>query len=161
MSDMEETEGTEGTESPGAPHRVIGTPPPSPRLLGSSAVPQEQETALDLVSDEEEFLNEHIEGLPPDDPRSVVHGKRAERVVAACFIIAFIAGCGFVAAYVGLGIHTVDKTLRSMRALGISLSVTLLALGLGALIWVQQLMLIVEVAQQPHDLLCHELDRQS
>ncbi len=35
MSDMEETEGTEG---PVAPHRVIGTPPPSPRLLGSTAV---------------------------------------------------------------------------------------------------------------------------
>src|SRR5437762_2298883 len=35
MSDMEETEGTEG---PVAPHRVIGTPPPSPRLLGSAAL---------------------------------------------------------------------------------------------------------------------------
>ena len=97
MSDMEETEGTEGTENPVAPHRVIGTPPPSPRLLGSSPVPQEHETALDLVSDEEEFLDEHIEGLPPDDPRSVVHGKRAERVVVACFTLAFIAGCGFIA----------------------------------------------------------------
>ena len=32
MSDMEETEGTESTENPVAPHRVIGTPPPSPRL---------------------------------------------------------------------------------------------------------------------------------
>ena len=54
MSDMEETE---GTESPVAPHRVIGTPPPSPRLLGSSPVAQDQETALDQVSEEEEFLN--------------------------------------------------------------------------------------------------------
>ena len=35
MSDMEETEGAEG---PVAPHRVIGTPPPTPRLLGSTAV---------------------------------------------------------------------------------------------------------------------------
>jgi len=31
MSDMEETEGSEG---PVAPRRVIGTPPPTPRLLG-------------------------------------------------------------------------------------------------------------------------------
>ena len=83
MSDMEETEGTEGTESPGAPHRVIGTPPPSPRLLGSAAVAQEP-GAVALVSDEKEFA-EHIDGLPPDDPRVIVHGRRAERVVAACF----------------------------------------------------------------------------
>jgi len=49
MSDMEETEGHVG---PAAPHRVIGTPPPSPRLLGSAPVAQEgSETALALVSD--------------------------------------------------------------------------------------------------------------
>jgi hypothetical protein len=99
MSDMEETEGTEGTESPGAPHRVIGTPPPSPRLLQSAAVAQEP-GAVALVSDEKEFA-EHIDGLPPDDPKVIVHGRRAERVVVACFLLTFIAGCGFVAAYVG------------------------------------------------------------
>ena len=37
MSDMEETEG-HASGVPAAPHRVIGTPPPSPRLLGSTAV---------------------------------------------------------------------------------------------------------------------------
>ena len=116
MSDMEETEGTERSGFPGAPHRVIGTPPPSPGLLGSAAVAQEP-GAVALVSDEKEFQG-HIDGLPPDDPKMIVHGRRAERVVAACFIIAFIAGCGFVAAYVGLGVHTVDKTLRSNLALG-------------------------------------------
>jgi quinol---cytochrome c reductase iron-sulfur subunit len=159
MSDMEETEGTEGTESPGAPHRVIGTPPPSPRLLRSASVAEEPGTVA-LVSDSEEFA-EHLDGLPPDDPQVVVHGRRAERVVAACFIIAFIAGCGFVAAYVGLGVHTVDKTLRSNLALGLSLSVTLLALGLGALIWVRHLMPNVEVTQQRHDLRSDEKERRA
>src|SRR5512140_1842707 len=106
MSDMDETEGTEGSGAPVAPHRAIGTPPPSPRLLGSTAAPQEHEVAL--VSDEKEF-EEHLEGLPPDDPRVIVHGKRAEQVVVACFTLAFLAGCGFIAAYVGLGVHTVDK----------------------------------------------------
>src|SRR6201989_3002576 len=156
MSDMEETE---GTESPGAPHRVIGTPPPSPRLLGSAAVAQEP-GAVALVSDSEEFA-EHVDGLPPDDPKVIVHGRRAERVVAACFILAFIAGCGFVAAYVGLGVHTVDKTLRSNLALGLSLSVTLLALGLGTLIWVRHLMPNVEVTQERHDLRSDEKGRQA
>jgi ubiquinol-cytochrome c reductase iron-sulfur subunit len=161
MSDMEETEGAEGAGVPAAPHRVIGTPPPSPRLLGSAPVAQEgSETALALVSDEEEF-QEHIDGLPPDDPRVIVHGKRAEQVVVACFILTFIAGCGFVAAYVGLGVHTVDKTLRSNLALGLSMSVMFLALGLGALIWVRHLMPNVEVTQQRHDLRSDEKERQA
>jgi len=64
-----------------------------------------------LISDSEEFQG-HIDGLPPDDPKVIVHGRRAERVVAACFILAFIAGCGFVAAYVGLG------SIRSTRPCG-------------------------------------------
>ena len=163
MSDMEETAATEGTESPVAPHRVIGTPPPSPRLLGSAAVPQEQ-GAVALAADAEEaeeFQQEHVAGLPPDDPRVIVHGRRAEKVVAACFTLAFIAGCGFIAAYVGLGVHTVDKTLRSNLALGFSLSVTLLALGLGALIWVRHLMPDVEVIQARHDLRSDEKERQA
>ena len=155
MSDMDETEGTEG---PVAPHRVIGTPPPSPRLLGSAAVPQEH--AVALVSDQEEFA-EHLEGLPPDNPLVIARGRRAERVVAACFTLTFLAGCGFVAAYVGLGVHTVDKTLRSNLALGISLSVTLLALGLGALIWVRYLMPDVETVQERHDLRSDEKERQA
>jgi len=161
MSDMEETEGAEGAGVPAAPHRVIGTPPPSPRLLGSAPVAQEgTEAALALVSDEEEF-QEHIDGLPPDDPQVIVHGKRAERVVVACFLLTFIAGCGFVAAYVGLGVHTVDKTLRSNLALGLSMSVMFLALGLGALIWVRHLMPNVEVTQQRHDLRSDEKQRQA
>jgi ubiquinol-cytochrome c reductase iron-sulfur subunit len=156
MSDMDETERAEG---PVAPHRVIGTPPPSPHLLGSAPAPREHEgAALALASDAEEF-QEHIEGLPPDDPKAVVHGKRAERVVVACFILAFIAGCGFIAAYVGLGVHTIDKTLRSNLALGFSMSVMFLALGLGALIWVRHLMPNVEVTQARHDLRSDEKQR--
>ena len=159
MSDMDETEGTEASGFPVAPHRVIGTPPPSPHLLGSAPVAQEDETALALVSDEKEF-QEHIEGLPPDDPQVIVHGRRAERLVVACFLITFIAGCGFVAAYVGLGVHTVDKTLRSNLALGLSMSVMFLALGLGALIWVRHLMPDVELTEERHELRSDDADRQ-
>jgi ubiquinol-cytochrome c reductase iron-sulfur subunit len=164
MSDMEETEGHAG---PAAPHRVIGTPPPSPSLLASTEQPStgEASTAVAehggaVISNEEAF-KEHIEGLPPDDPRVIVHGQRVERIVAACFILAFIAGCGFIAAYVGLGVHTVDKTLRSNLALGVSLSVTLGALGLGALLWVRHLMPNVEVVEERHDLRSDPKDRQA
>ena len=157
MSDMDETEGTEG---PVAPHRVIGTPPPSPRLLATTTVPREEHENAALVSDEKEF-HEHLEGLPQDDPRVIVHDRRAERVVAACFTLAFLAGCGFIAAYVGLGVHTVDKTLRSNLWLGLSLSITLFALGLGVLIWVRNLMPDLEVTQERHDLRSPEDERQA
>jgi ubiquinol-cytochrome c reductase iron-sulfur subunit len=155
MSDMEETEGPEG---PVAPHRVIGTPPPSPRLLGSTAVAEPGQAG---PAAEEEGFEEHIEGLPPDDPRVVVHGQRVEKLVAACFTFAFIAGCGFIAAYVGLGVHSVDKVLRSNLALGTSLSLTLLSLGLGALLWVRHLMPDVEVVEQRHELRSDPKDREA
>jgi ubiquinol-cytochrome c reductase iron-sulfur subunit len=154
MSDMEETEGTPG---PAAPHRVIGTPPPAPRLLGSTVV-AEPEDAGDAAEAEEE---PHYQGMAPDDPTMVAHGKLVEKIVAACFIIAFIAGCGFIAAYIGLGVHSLDKALRSNLALGTSLTVTLVALGLGMLLWVRHLMPDVEVVEQRHALQSAPVDRQA
>jgi len=157
MSDMEETEGHTG---PAVPHRVIGTPPPSPRLLGSTAVADGGDGAGEVAEAEAEGA-EHIVGLPPDDPRVIAHAKRVERIVAACFTFAFIAGCGFIAAYVGLGVHSVDKTLRSNLALGTSLSLALVALGLGALLWVRHLMPNVEVVEERHELRSDPGDRQA
>ena len=172
MSDMEDSEGSEGPGVPVAPHRVIGTPPPSPGLLASTAGAStagastgRASTAVAdhggaAVSDEQGF-KEHVQGLPPDDPRVILHAKRVERIVAACFIFAFIAGCGFIAAYVGLGVHSVDKTLRSNLALGSSLGLALAALGLGALLWVRHLMPDVEVVEQRHELRSDEKDRKA
>src|ERR1700731_4085724 len=115
-------------EAPGAPPPVSAPPPPaeSRALLadvsgdgnGSQPVPREL----------------------PADPPDLRHAKNAERVVAACFILATLAGIGFIAAYVGLEVGSVDAVLRSNLALGLALSVALLGLGFGALIWVRQLM---------------------
>ena len=154
MSDMEETEEHVG---PAAPHRVIGTPPPSPRLLGSTVVAEHGDAGEVAKTDGEP----HLHGLPPDDPRVIVHAKRVERIVAACFTFAFIAGCGFIAAYVGLGVHTVDKTLRSNLALGTSLGLALAALGLGALLWVRHLMPDVEIVEERHELRSDSKDRKA
>ena len=157
MSDMEETEGDVGSGTPAAPHRVIGTPPPSPRLLGSTVVAEHGDAGEVAETDGEP----HLHGLSPDDPRVIVHAKRVERIVAACFTFAFIAGCGFIAAYVGLGVHTVDKTLRSNLALGTSLGLALAALGLGALLWVRHLMPDVEIVEERHELRSDSKDRQA
>jgi ubiquinol-cytochrome c reductase iron-sulfur subunit len=157
MSDMEETEGHADSGIPVEPHRVIGTPPPTPPLLGSPAV-AEHGDAADVAEAKGE---EHVVGLPPDDPRVIVHAKRVERIVATCFTFAFIAGCGFIAAYIGLGVDSVDKTLRSNLALGTSLSFALAALGLGALLWVRHLMPNVEIVEERHELRSEEKDRKA
>src|ERR1700676_2690491 len=155
MSDKEETEGAKG---PVAPRRVIGTPPPAPPLLGSTVVAEHGDAGE--AAEAEGAVHRH-HGLPPDDPRVIVRLKRVEKIVAACFTLAFIAGCGFIAAYVGLGVDTVDKTLRSNLALGTSLSVALVALGLGALLWVRHLMPNVEVVEERHELRSEAKDRQA
>jgi ubiquinol-cytochrome c reductase iron-sulfur subunit len=77
------------------------------------------------------------------------------------FVLAFLAGCGFIAAYVGLevGSSTIPKggndvvaVLRSNLALGTSLAVALLALGTGSLIWVRHLTPNIEIAEERHEL---------
>ncbi|SRR5216683_5092313 len=155
MSDMEETEGSVGAEGTAARRRrVIGTPPPAPSLLGDGDGDAAAAGAGVGVA-----VAEHTGERPPPDP-DPKHTDRVEKIVAACFTLAFIAGCGFIAAYIGLGVHTVDKTLRSNLALGFSLSVTLLALALGALLWVRHLMPDVEVVEERHDLRSDPKDRQ-
>jgi ubiquinol-cytochrome c reductase iron-sulfur subunit len=163
MSDMEETESAEG---PLAPRRVIGTPPPTPRLLGSTAVAEGGDAGQ--VSDEAghgEHSDEVLVATVPD-----LRAKRVEKIIAGCFTFAFIAGCGFIAAYVGLetgsnrlghGDSVIDAALRSNLALGTSLAVTLIALGLGALLWVRYLMPDVEVTEERHDLRSDPKDRQA
>jgi len=155
MSDMEETEGPQG---PVPPHRVIGTPPPAPRVLGSSAVTEDGEAGK--ISDER-GEGEHFHGHLPTEPPHPETAPRIEKIVALCFTFAFIAGCGFIAAYVGLGVHTVDKVLRSNLWLGLSLSLTLLALAVGATLWVRYLMPDVEVTEERHELRSDDVDRQA
>ena len=144
---MSETNGHD--ELPGdapegtGPRRVIGTPPPAEArtLLGSET---------------------HAEVAPrelPSDPPDLRKAKLAERVVASLFILAMLAGIGFIAAYIGLEVHSVDAVLRSNLALGTSLSVALLALGFGATIWVRHLMPDVEITEARKPLASPEADR--
>jgi ubiquinol-cytochrome c reductase iron-sulfur subunit len=101
-------------------------------------------------------------------PSNTRHAKNAERIVAALFILAFLAGCGFIAAYVGLevgtttiptGANTVVAALRSNLALGTSLAVALLALGAGSMIWVRHLTPNIEIEEERHDLRSEPADR--
>src|SRR5215467_839661 len=100
-----------------APHRVIGTPPPAQArtLLGEAPGSAEPEAPREL----------------PADPENPAKAKTAERIAAACFLLSMVASIGFIAAYVGLEVHSVDATLRSNLALGLSMSVAFLAIAAG------------------------------
>jgi ubiquinol-cytochrome c reductase iron-sulfur subunit len=128
---------TDFDEGPTPPHRVIGTPAPAPNLV---------------VSRDEGSGEVEAEERLPSEPEYKEHADRAARIVAACFVLAFLAGCGFIAAYVGLEVHSVDAVLRSNLALGTSLSVVLLALGAGSIIYVRHVMPDVEIEEERHDM---------
>jgi ubiquinol-cytochrome c reductase iron-sulfur subunit len=132
---------------------VIGTPPPAPRLLGGGDADTETVTYGSVAIAENDVDRLPVESDYPE------HANRAEKIVVFCFLLAFIAGCGFIAAYIGLGVHTVDKVLRSNLALGLSLSVALLGLGFGALIWVRQLMPDAEMAEERHPMRSSDTER--
>jgi len=61
----------------------------------------------------------------------------------------------------GLEVHSVDAVFRSNLALGLSLSVALLGLGLGALIWVRHIMPDAEVVEERHDMRSSDAERAS
>src|SRR6516225_2770531 len=127
------------------PRRVIGTPPPAqarivladPQANGEPAAPRE---------------------LPagPDNPATA---RTAERVIAACFILSMLASIGFIAAYIALEVHSVDATLRSNLALGLSMSVAFIAMGVGATLWVRNVMPDVELTEERHPLASSETER--
>src|SRR5215470_5452279 len=121
-----------------APHRVIGTPPPAEArtLLGEAPGETAPESPREL----------------PAGPGNPAKAKTAEKVVAACFILSMLASIGFIAAYVGLEVHSVDATLRSNLALGLSMSVAFLAIAAGVVVWVRNVMPNVEQIEERHPL---------
>jgi ubiquinol-cytochrome c reductase iron-sulfur subunit len=133
--DLAETGGE--PQEPQGPHRVIGTPAPA-EARTMLAGPQ----AGTAVAERE---------LPaePDDPAAA---NRAAKVVSLCFIIATLAGIGFFAAYVIFQVHSVIKVEHSNLALGLTMGLAFLALGVGAVIWVRHLMPNVELTEQRHPL---------
>ena len=146
MSEMEEQ---------GRRPRQVGTPSPTPSAVdtqpgGPPAAATPAVPSLD----------------PPDKRRA----SNAEKLVAALFLLAFVAGCGFIAAYVGIevgssatpsGANIVDAVFRSNLALGLSLSVVLLAIGTGSMIWVRNLTADIEIEEERHDLESAPADRQA
>jgi ubiquinol-cytochrome c reductase iron-sulfur subunit len=138
-------ESSGGPEGYGPPRRVIGTPPPAAARTM-------------LAGDGGDGGGQAARELPPDPP-NLVKAKKAERVVAACFLLATLAGLGFLVAYGLIGVGSVRDAQHSNLWLGATLSAVLLLLGAGAVIWVRNVMPPVEQTEQRHPLRSSNADR--
>jgi ubiquinol-cytochrome c reductase iron-sulfur subunit len=125
------------------PRRVIGTPPPAAARTMLAASEPQREVQREL----------------PADPPDLALASKAERVVAACFIISMLAGIGFIVAYVAFQVHSVTGALHSNLALGTAMAITFLGLAAGATIWVRQLMPDVELTEARKPLASSPQDR--
>src|SRR5215469_1720961 len=126
-------DGAEELPESRAPHRVIGTPPPARSRTLLEAPPE---------------TGGEVERWLPAGPTNLGQAKRAERLVAALFILSMLASIGFIAAYVGLEVGSAGAAQRSNLALGISMSVAFGALAVGAVIWIRFLMPDVELTEE-------------
>jgi ubiquinol-cytochrome c reductase iron-sulfur subunit len=129
-----------------APHRIIGTPPPAQArtLLAEDAVgrpPAEREL--------------------PAEPEDPARAKRVEKLVAACFIIAGLAGLAFLVFYGTIGVDSLTGALHSNLALGSSMALMFLLLGIGATLWVRHLMPTVELTEQRHPMASTPQEREA
>jgi ubiquinol-cytochrome c reductase iron-sulfur subunit len=146
-----------------APHRVIGTPPPSGGLLADLSQAG-RETGLAEPHRPGEAEAPELNELPADPPDPAA-AKRWERATAALFMLAAIAGVGFIAAYVGLEVqgngNVLVAALRSNLGLGTSLGVAMLAMGAGFTIWVRRVMPPAELAEERHPMASPPEDRKA
>jgi len=143
-------DGTGEAREPREPRRrVIGTPspaeartmlaPPPPGSPGGPPQPRPREL--------------------PAEPDDAVIAKKAERIVAASFLIATLAGLGFIAVYLIFPVHTVQRVQQSNLALGLTMGLTFLAMAVGAVIWVRRIMPTVELTEPRKPLRSSEEDR--
>ncbi|OUC97276.1 ubiquinol-cytochrome c reductase iron-sulfur subunit [Streptosporangium minutum] len=116
------------------PKRVIGTPSPAAdtALLGTG-----EQHAGDL-------------DVPGVTPQNEATAKKGEKFAALCFTIALIAGIGFIVSYVAFQVGDIEKTKVSNLALGGALTVALLALAAGIVVWVRMIMPKYNLVQERH-----------
>ena len=125
-----------------APHRVIGTPSPAQSRMLLAETAAGSTAALPEVREPE----------LPADPQDLDDARFAEKIVAGCFILAMLAGFGFIAAYLIFGVHTITKVAHSNLALGLTMGLSFLFLGVGATIWVRRVMPHVDQVEMRHPL---------
>ena len=147
MSD--ENKDTAGSQEPreegGRRERVIGTPSPATE----KALLAEDDISAPAGAGEQ--LDE-------------ASAKRAERIVASLFLLAFAASVAFIAYFIGWsgrdgGMHGVLDARESNFWLGGTMAVAFLAMAIGVTIWVRRLMTSKPIVQERHELASDEESR--
>ncbi|PZG13563.1 cytochrome bc1 complex Rieske iron-sulfur subunit [Nonomuraea aridisoli] len=123
------------------PKRVIGTPPPGTSMLGTVEAPRAEE---------------EVPGVTLQDEAKA---RKAEKIVALCFVITFLAAIAFIISYVVFQVGSPEATGASNLALGSSLTVAILSLAIGIVIWVRQIMPKYSLVQERHLMVSDEEDR--
>ncbi|MBP8880661.1 MAG: Rieske (2Fe-2S) protein [Dermatophilaceae bacterium] len=107
-------------------------------------------------------LPPHVHRAADDDPRAA---KRAERQVAALFTLSIIGTLGFIVSYFAVPNDTtvfipfIGKTILLNILLGVTLAVSLLGIGFGAVHWAKTLMSDEEVIEERHPIASSDEDR--
>ncbi len=126
-------------------------------------IPEEQRRAM---AAEEPIANP---GLAPHTPRPTDiderAAKRAERQVAAFFVLSMVSTVLFCVAYFALDIKDGDQATigglgASNVALGVSLGFALLFIGIGIIQWARKLMSDVEIIEYRHPAASSQADRE-
>ncbi|MEO3803335.1 Rieske 2Fe-2S domain-containing protein [Nonomuraea sp. B1E8] len=124
------------------PKRVIGTPAPGTSMLGATEKPQE--------------AGQEVPGVTLQDEAKA---RKAEKLVALCFMITFLASIGFIVSYVVFQVGGPEATGVSNLALGSTLTVAILGLAIGIVIWVRQIMPKYSLIQERHEMASAAPDR--
>ncbi|MGW0482476.1 cytochrome bc1 complex Rieske iron-sulfur subunit [Nonomuraea sp. NPDC003214] len=127
------------------PKRVIGTPAPGTSLLGD----QPEAGAAATAGGE-------TPGVTLQDEQKA---RKAERIVSLCFLITFAAGIAFLIFYVILPVGSPEATGLSNLALGGTLTLAVLGLAVGIVVWVRQIMPKYSLVQERHDMVSAKEDR--
>ncbi|WP_219463756.1 cytochrome bc1 complex Rieske iron-sulfur subunit [Nonomuraea rhizosphaerae] len=124
------------------PKRVIGTPAPGTSLLGE-AEPADEDV--------------EVPGVTLQDEQKA---RKAERIVALCFFVTFLAAVAFIISYVFFQVGSPESTGVSNLALGGTLTLALLGLAVGIVVWVRQIMPKYSLVQERHPMVSPADDRE-
>ncbi|MFC7587605.1 hypothetical protein ACFQYP_30905 [Nonomuraea antimicrobica] len=125
------------------PKRVIGTPAPGTSMLGSAPTG--------------EVAQRDVPGVAQQDETKA---RKAEKIVALCFTITFLASIAFIISYVVFQVGSPEATGNSNLALGTSLTLAILGLAVGIVIWVRQIMPKYTLVQERHPMVSDADDRE-
>ncbi|GGO07933.1 cytochrome bc1 complex Rieske iron-sulfur subunit [Microbispora rosea subsp. aerata] len=139
---MTDNEHETGQPERRTPPRVIGTPLSDP-LTGSLPEPL---PGAETAGDDHDGDPAVPRAVPQDERKA----RKAEKIAALCFMLTFAALVAFLVAYVRFQVGGLSATGASHIALGGALTLALLALASGIVIWVRQIMPKYEMVQQRH-----------